>query len=66
MSAAVVSSHFVAEKVKALCALSDVCYTSSETTLSKYEALPVVASGGWDNKVRLERYCEFNPDNRDE
>uniref|UniRef100_M4BJA1 Uncharacterized protein n=1 Tax=Hyaloperonospora arabidopsidis (strain Emoy2) TaxID=559515 RepID=M4BJA1_HYAAE len=51
MSAAVVSSHFVAEKVKALCALSDVCYTSSETSLSKYEALPVVASGGWDNET---------------
>uniref|UniRef100_A0AAV1V5R6 Uncharacterized protein n=1 Tax=Peronospora matthiolae TaxID=2874970 RepID=A0AAV1V5R6_9STRA len=51
MSAAVVSSHFVAEKVKALCVLSDVRYTSSETSLSKYEALPVVASGGWDNET---------------
>ena len=58
---ATVSRHFVAEKVKALCVVSDVCYTSA-TALSKYDVLPAVASGGWDNEVRLEcsqrkRYC---------
>ncbi|CAI5732442.1 unnamed protein product [Hyaloperonospora brassicae] len=47
---ATVSRHFVAEKVKALCVVSDVCYTSA-TALSKYDVLPAVASGGWDNEI---------------
>lgn len=51
MSAAV-SRHFVAEKVKALCVVSDVRY-ASETLQNEYEVLPLVATGGWDNEVRL-------------
>ncbi|KAJ8550556.1 hypothetical protein ON010_g10515 [Phytophthora cinnamomi] len=50
MSASV-SKHFVAEKVKALCVVSDVRY-ASETLQDEYEVLPLVATGGWDNEVR--------------
>ncbi|KAG7377771.1 hypothetical protein PHYPSEUDO_011026 [Phytophthora pseudosyringae] len=45
-----VSRHFVAEKVKALCVVSDVRYTS-ETLREEYEVLPLVATGGWDNET---------------
>ncbi|RLN25852.1 hypothetical protein BBJ28_00021306 [Nothophytophthora sp. Chile5] len=50
MSAAV-STHFVAEKVKALCVVSDVRYASSETLQDQFELLPLVATGGWDNEA---------------
>ncbi|KAL4108913.1 hypothetical protein PRIC1_000622 [Phytophthora ramorum] len=49
MSAAV-SRHFVAEKVKALCVVSDVRY-ASKTLQEEYEVLPLVATGGWDNET---------------
>ncbi|KUF99431.1 hypothetical protein AM588_10010706 [Phytophthora nicotianae] len=49
MSASV-SRHFVAEKVKALCVVSDVRY-ASETLQEEYELLPLVATGGWDNET---------------
>ncbi|POM72460.1 Hypothetical protein PHPALM_10816, partial [Phytophthora palmivora] len=49
MSASV-SRHFVAEKVKALCFVSDVRY-ASDALQGEYEVLPVVATGGWDNET---------------
>ncbi|KAE9362435.1 hypothetical protein PF008_g118 [Phytophthora fragariae] len=49
MSASV-SRHFVAEKVKALCVVSDVRY-ASETLQKEFEVLPLVATGGWDNET---------------
>lgn len=49
MSASV-SRHFVDEKVKALCVVSDVRYVS-ETLQDDFEVLPLVAVGGWDNEV---------------
>ncbi|KAG7399939.1 hypothetical protein PHYBOEH_007459 [Phytophthora boehmeriae] len=45
-----VSKHFVAEKIKALCVVSDVRY-ASETLQDDYEVLPLVATGGWDNEI---------------
>ncbi|KAF4146522.1 WD domain G-beta repeat domain-containing protein [Phytophthora infestans] len=45
-----VSRHFVTEKVRALCVVSDVLY-ASETLQEEYEVLPLVATGGWDNET---------------
>eukprot|EP00644_Phytophthora_capsici_P017883 jgi/Phyca11/554454/estExt2_Genewise1Plus.C_PHYCAscaffold_620096 len=45
-----VSRHFLAEKVKALCVVSDVRY-ASETLQEDYDILPLVATGGWDNET---------------
>ncbi|KAG2807547.1 hypothetical protein PC116_g5203 [Phytophthora cactorum] len=45
-----VSRHFVAEKVKALCVVSDVRY-ASEKLQEEYDLLPLVAIGGWDNET---------------
>lgn len=44
-----VSTHFVGEKVKALCFVKDV--RSSEAH-EQFEFLPLVAAGGWDSEVR--------------
>lgn len=44
------STHFVGEKVKALCFVKDV--RSSEAR-DQFEFLPLIAAGGWDNEVRL-------------
>ncbi|TDH70698.1 hypothetical protein CCR75_005600 [Bremia lactucae] len=43
-----VSRHYVSEKVKSLCFVKDVRY-ASETMQD--EALPLIASGGWDNET---------------
>ncbi|RLN38257.1 hypothetical protein BBJ28_00026954 [Nothophytophthora sp. Chile5] len=61
MSAAV-STHFVAEKVKALCVVSDVRYASSETLQDQFEMLPLVATGGWDNEASRQTQGPTNPD----
>ncbi|GAB9462785.1 hypothetical protein Gpo141_00000268 [Globisporangium polare] len=42
------STHFVGEKVKALCFVKDV--RSSEAR-DQFEFLPLIAAGGWDNEV---------------
>ncbi|KAK1931688.1 Nucleoporin Nup43 [Phytophthora citrophthora] len=43
-------AHFLAEKVKAVCVVSDVRY-ASETLQEDYDVLPLVATGGWDNET---------------
>lgn len=43
------STHFVGEKVRALCFVKDV--RSSEAH-EQFEFLPLVAAGGWDSEVR--------------
>ena len=57
MSASV-SSHFVAEKVKALCVVSDGRLFASKTLEKAHQVLPIVAVGGWDNKVRRYKICQ--------
>lgn len=42
-----VSTHFTAEKVKALCFLKDVASATDADT--QRDLLPLIASGGWDN-----------------
>ncbi|CAH0516074.1 unnamed protein product [Peronospora belbahrii] len=49
MSASI-SRHFVAEKVKALCVVSDVHYASDKLQ-NEHEGLPLIAAGGWDRET---------------